>query len=281
MVRYTVALDHTPNSWRALEWIDHTVTPQTDSVQLVTVSTFGGESRTRADSRLRMAEARLAHHHPELSITRAVTCEPPLDSGADGDVLVVGAGPSGLHSAVGRQLLGHSAVPVVVVPERWSTSAGPVVVGVDGRTASDALGFAADAAEQSGATLLMVRSWASPARVSPYGMVYLASDHEVWEHESQLELDAAMRAVNLSHPDLRMRGELHQGRPDDVLVRAGESARLIVLGRHRHSIVTTLLVGSVGHRVMRSTRTPVCIVAPALARPSWPAIAGPGALQRS
>lgn len=280
MVRYTVALDHTPHSWRALEWIDATVIPTVDSVRLVTISTFGGESRLHSGSRLQIAESRLAHHHPRLSVTRWVVGEPTTGAPANGEVLVIGTGRPAWHSGVGRRLLEHATGPVVVVPERWSAAPGSVVVGIDGQTGGAALQFAADTAGRSGTTLVMVRSWVSPAHVSPYGMVYLASDRAIWEHESQLELDAAMRAVNLTHPDLRTRGELHQGRPDDVLVRAGGSATLIVVGRHHHSMLETILLGSVGRRVMLRSRTPVCVVAPVPARPSAPLATGPDVVQR-
>jgi hypothetical protein len=197
MVRYTVALDHTPHSWRALEWVDATVIPAVDSVRLITISTFGGESRVRSENRLQIAASRLAHHHPQLPVSRRVDGGPTTGPAAECGVLVIGTSRPGWHSGEGRRLLERATGAVVVVPERWSAAAaaGSVVVGIDGRTGGAALQFAADTAGRSATTLVMVRSWVSPAHVSPYGMVYLAADRAVWEHESQLELDAARYTI--------------------------------------------------------------------------------------
>jgi nucleotide-binding universal stress UspA family protein len=165
-------------------------------------------------------------------------------------------------TTIGRRLVGRTLAPVVVVPVGWSGATGPVVVGVDGRTAEDALAFGAETAARLGTTLVLVRSWTAPTHVSPYGMVSLQSDREVGEHESQLELDAAMRMVGAAFPDLRVRAELHQGPATDVLTRAAESAGLVVMGRRHHSVMQMLVTGSIGRRVMLRSSTPVCVVPP-------------------
>jgi nucleotide-binding universal stress UspA family protein len=271
MTRYTVAIDETPAGWKTVEWVNTCVGQPTDSVRLLTVSEFYGEALTRSEQRLHEAAALVHKAHPDLEVEEDVTGGPTADrlvfDAGEGDVLVIGGNQvhrflAALSGRVAERVVAHAVTPVVVVPERWVASSGPVVVGVDSRTAASALAFAADVASQQGRRLVFVRAWELPSVASPYGMVYLDTDRKLWEHESQLELDAAIRAVSRSHPDLVTRAEMRQGSPRGVMVRAAEEASLVVVGRRHRTAIGAFLLGSVSETLMHEGQTPVCIVPP-------------------
>ena len=267
---WTVALDETAAAWNTLEWMDANVA-NGDSVRLLTVQEHFGDTRERSASRLTLAEHHLESRHRDLRIERVVTDGPTIErllrDATPADVLVIGGRRSdriwaALTGRIAERVIAHATMPVVVVPERWRRKhdADAIVTGVDSRTAADALAFAAGRAERTRDGLVLVRAWEPPTSVSPFGLVYLERDRPLWEHEAQLELDAAIRAVGRSHPDLRMRGELRQGRPSEVLQRAATSAALIVIGRRRRSALAAFLAGSVGEVLLHRAQTPVCVV---------------------
>ncbi|ROP58670.1 nucleotide-binding universal stress UspA family protein [Curtobacterium sp. PhB115] len=204
----------------------------------------------------------------EQSVVDGATVARVLADAAASDILVIGGRRSGqfwaaITGRIAERLVAHVTVPVVVVPEHWTPGEqAPVVMGVDGRTATAALTFAADRAERRGADLVLIRAWEPPTSISPFGRVYLARDSGHWEHESQLELDAAIRAVSAAHPDLRMRGELHQGTPADVLLRGEGTASMLVIGRRHRTALGAFLTGSVGEKLLHRGRSPVCVVPP-------------------
>ncbi|AOX67182.1 hypothetical protein BJK06_16950 [Curtobacterium sp. BH-2-1-1] len=270
---WTVAVDDSDAAWNSLDWVDGVV-QDTDTVRLETVHEPRGETLDRSTGRLTIAEHRLRERHPGLRVERAVVSGPTLarllDDATDTDVLVIGGRRSerlwaSLTGRVAERVVAHATAPVVVVPEHWRPGRvdDAVVAGVDGRTASSALGFAARYAQRCRDGLVLVRAWEPPTSVSPFGAVYLERDRPLWEHEGQLELDAAIRAVSRSHPELRMRGELRQGRPSEVLIRAATTASLVVVGRRHGSALGAFLTGSVGEVLLHRASAPVCVVPPA------------------
>lgn len=268
--RWIVAVDDSDASWNGLDWLDLAVRDH-DVVRLLTVHERAGETRERSTGRLTIAEHRLRDRHPRLRVVREVVDGPTVSrllfDATDGDVLVIGGRRServwaALTGRVAERIVARVAVPVVVVPERWRVGRDEdaVVVGVDGRTAGTALAFAAQVAEGCRDGLVLVRAWEPPTSVSPFGAVYLERDRPRWEHEGQLELDAAIRTVSRSHPDLRMRGELRQGRPSETLARAAATASVVVVGRRHRSAVGAFLGGSVGESLMHRSSVPLCVV---------------------
>ena len=269
MTSYTVAVDDTDAGSRTVEWIDETVRPG-DRVRLLTVSELYSESVLSTERRLDQARARLRGNHPGLVVEQSVpegpTVERLLLDSADSDVLVLGARQAHvvlatLGGRIAERVVARTTVPVVAVPEHWHHGGGAVVVGVDGRTASAALAFAADQAAARDRELVLVRAWDVPLTISPYANIYLADDRELWEHESTLELEAAIRAVADRHPELVVRGVRRQGQPAAALLEeAGDGASLVVTGRRHRTAVGAFLGGSVGEALMHRSHAPICIV---------------------
>lgn len=269
MTAYTVAIDDTTAAWRTIDWIVDVVDPLSDSVRLLTVSEFTGEALTRSEERLAAAEERIRAAHGGLAVTHDVTGGPTTDrlvsDAARGDVLVIGGNQVHTFSAavrgrVAERVVAHTVTPVVVVPEHWERSDGPVVVGVDGRSASAALSWAADRAARCRHELDLVRAWAVPSAVDAYASVYLQEDRDLWSKEADLELRAALRAVGAAHPGLRVTGEAVEGQARDVVLRSSRGASLVVVGRRHRTALGGFLTGSVGERLMHEGHVPVCVV---------------------
>jgi len=269
MTEYTVAVDDSVAGWRAVEWAADNVDRATDTVRLLTVSEFYGESATRSEHRLEAAEQQLLDAHPGLRITHDLTEGPTtdrlvLDAGL-GDVLVIGAQQvhtitAALTGRIAERVVAHATTPVVVVPEEWERSHGPVVVGIDGRTAAAALAWAASTAERIARDLHLVRAWAVPTALAPYANIYLEEDRILWSNAADVELRAALHAVENAHPRIRLTAESVQGQARDVVLQAARSASLVVIGRRHRTALGGFLTGSVGETLMHRGHTPVCVV---------------------
>jgi nucleotide-binding universal stress UspA family protein len=269
MTSYTVAVDDTDAGSRTVEWIDENICPG-DRVRLLTVSELYSETVARTEQRLEQAETRLRRNHPGLVVQQSVSEGPTVErlllDSKGSDALVLGARQAHvvlatLSGRIAERVVARTTVPVVAVPEHWHHGQGPVVVGVDGHTASAALAFAADQAAVRGSELVLVRAWDIPLTMSPYANIYLADDRELWEHESTLELQAASRAVAARHPDVVVREVRRHGQTAAALLEeAGENASLIVTGRRHRTAIGAFLGGSVGEALMHRSHAPVCIV---------------------
>ncbi|MFL0360931.1 universal stress protein [Curtobacterium flaccumfaciens] len=269
MTAYTVAIDDTTAAWRTVDWIVDVVDPLSDSVRLLTVSEFYGEALTRSEERLAAAEERIRAAHGGLAVTHDVTGGPTTDrlvsDAARGDVLVIGGNQVHTFSAavrgrVAERVVAHAVTPVVVVPEHWERSDGPVVVGVDSRSASAALSWAAGWAAHERRDFALVRAWAVPIPVEPYAAVYLQEDRDLWSQGADLELQAALRAAGAAQPGLHVTGETVEGHARDVVLRSSRGASLVVVGRRHRTALGGFLTGSVGERLMHDGHAPVCIV---------------------
>lgn len=269
MTAYTVAIDDTTAAWRTVDWIADAVDPATDSVRLVTVSEYTGEALERSEERLEAAEQRLRSTHAELTVRHDVTGGPTVDrlvsDATRGDMLVIGGNQvhtfvAAARGRVAERVVAHAVTPVVVVPEHWERSDGPVVVGVDGRSASAALSWAADRAARGRHELALVRAWAVPSAVDVYAAVDLQEDRDLWSKEADLELRAALRAVGAAQPGLHVTGEAVEGQARDVVLRSSRGASLIVVGRRHRTALGGFITGSVGERLMHEGHAPVCIV---------------------
>lgn len=181
------------------------------------------------------------------------------------DLLVLG---SRGHGPAGRLLLGststsvasHAPCPVLVVPGA-GTPDGPVVVGLDGSTASArVLRAARDQAARLGAPLTVVGA------VPP--LPSLAADtRALHEYESgraqqaRAQLAGLLEGADLDAlPSVDVRIEADDAA--DVLARHAQGARLLVVGTRGHGMLRTLLLGSVSRAVLHHARCPVLVVRP-------------------
>ena len=116
-------------------------------------------------------------------------------------------------------------------------------------------------ARARGAQLLLVHTWEEPAyRGVEFGMAYSGELSQDFEDAQLQIIDEAVVAARLAAPDVDVLGAVARGRPADVLVSYGESAELIVVGRHDHNALTEALLGSVSRSVGRRAPCPVMVV---------------------
>ncbi|WP_396288264.1 universal stress protein [Curtobacterium sp. KT1] len=271
MSRYIVAVDGSGAAQSAVRWIADVTDPSTDTVRLVTVAELLGDLPSTAEARLLEARSLLLRRHPTLEVTTDLvgggTVHGIVLEGTAGDVLVLGGRQrhrfiGALRGRVAERVVAEARTPVMVVPEERVDEVGPVVVGVDGQSGVAALAYAAAFAARWRRELVLVRAWQSPSTTTPFGNVYFEGDLSSWEHAADLQVEAAMHAVDAAHPDVPVLGRARRGSPGRVLLREAASASAVVVGRRHRSSLTGLIAGSVGETLMHEAHVPVLIVPP-------------------
>lgn len=187
-----------------------------------------------------------------------------LDEARRAQLVVLGSrglgGVTGLVvGSVAVALAAHAACPVVVVRGEASGAAGsaPVVVGVgDGPDDEVAIGFGFHAAEARGVPLVAVHAW----RHRPVPGVAMAG-HELEDRHRRVLVDRLARWRE-KYPDVVVRPVLAVGRASSCLLAEAAHAQLVVVGSHRRRALTGLLLGSVGHALLRGASCPVAVVPP-------------------
>ncbi|WP_406047188.1 universal stress protein [Kribbella sp. NBC_00889] len=215
---------------------------------------------------------RIRQSFPRLSIDAVVNfggAAPALLQEANNAVLVV-LGSRGLGEfrdlamgSVSAHVATHATCPVVVVPPRWepSRATGGVVVGVDGSTCSvEAIGFAFEQAEASQATLTAVMAWHDPVSTGPNDPLPAVYDLEVLEEESSALLAESMAGHRDRYPEVPVHKRLLRGTAHDVLLAAGRSAELLVVGSRGRGTFRGLLLGSTSRALVHHPPCPVAVV---------------------
>ncbi|AIJ23752.1 universal stress protein [Amycolatopsis methanolica] len=127
-----------------------------------------------------------------------------------------------------------------------------IVVGVDGSAGSAAaLRFAADEAARTGREVVAVHAWSYPGGGATADAVFTAHRRALGEMVDRAHRD---------QPDAKIRPEVTEGEPAQVLLSAAEDAAMLVLGSHGYGRLMRALVGSVGAQCLRRAHCPVVIV---------------------
>ncbi len=162
------------------------------------------------------------------------------------------------------QVAAHAQCPVVVVPADVRPRArekATVVVGVDGsKTSADAIAFAFDQAEATGAKVLAVHAWHSPASTYDGGLGPLMFDPAEVEEVSRVLVAESIAGAVADHPDVEVETRLISGQRARALLMAAESADLLVVGSRGRGGFAGLLLGSVSQGVLHHAHCPVAIV---------------------
>lgn len=199
----------------------------------------------------------------ESEVYHGVASQVLLDESDDAELLVMGMRGLGgfkrlVLGSVSHQCATHARAPVVVVPHDARTDGRleRVVVGMDGSPgAIAALTWAMDFAPED------VPVWAVGAW-QPRG--WTGRDPDVVEHEARHERDRFERgvhdAVKASGRDRTIERQFVDGRPATVLVDAGSSADLLVVGERGHRGMSGLLLGSVATEVLHRAPCAVAVV---------------------
>jgi nucleotide-binding universal stress UspA family protein len=133
-----------------------------------------------------------------------------------------------------------------------------IVVGVDGSPSSvAALGWAAQQAELTGATLEVLGSWEWPIT---YGApIALPVDYDP-AADTRRELDDAIASVRAAHPNVDFRTTVVEGHPAPSLVEASKGADLLVVGSRGHGAFAGMLLGSVSEHCVANAFCPVLVM---------------------
>lgn len=201
----------------------------------------------------------------EIAVGRAAAILVKLS--ADAEMVVVGSHGAGgmtgfLLGSISRQVAAHAKCPAVVVRPR-NEDAGGIVVGVDGSPHSfKALRWAFEQASQDAQPLRVLHTWEIPptwsmVEVPSYVPEVLIHDYGNAELRKTSEALAGFRE---EYPDVGVRQEVMKGSPVKALVKASESATMLVVGSRGLGGFKGLLLGSVSHAVVHKASCTVAVV---------------------
>jgi nucleotide-binding universal stress UspA family protein len=190
------------------------------------------------------------------------------DVGADADLLVVGSRGRGDLSALVRgsvsyDVLHRAACPVAVV-HASPTDGGPVVVGTDGGDeATAAVRWAALAAARTKSRLHIVHAWtvATPVALGPMAVAApSAVDAKTLGDAADGLVERAREAATAAAPGVEITGSSVEGVAIEVLEDASKGATMLVVGSHRRGDLSSLVMGSTSHGLVRAAACPVVCV---------------------
>jgi nucleotide-binding universal stress UspA family protein len=206
---------------------------------------------------------------PGVEVGGAVVLGPPaevlIEAGRDSALVVVGSkGHNGfaaaLVGATSLQVATHAPCPVVVVRGRGDTAVGPVVVGVDGSTASHyALDLAFRQAAARECALIAVRTVHQSRPPFGKGPVVAMDVYQELVEQARVELAQGVAAAAQDHPQVSADQMVVAGGAADALVELSRGAQLVVVGTRGHGGFAGLLLGSVGVHLVHHADCPVLI----------------------
>ncbi len=228
--------------------------------------------REGAERLLAEVAQRIRETFPRLSVDAVVTfggAAQALLQEATTAVLVV-LGSRGLGEfrdlamgSVSAHVATHATCPVVVVPPHWQSgqATGGIVVGVDGSKSSlEAIEFAFEQAEARQATLTAVMAWHDPVSTGPNDPLPIVYDLDTLEEESAALLAESMAGHRDKYPNVPVHEDLVRGTAHDVLLAAGRSAELLVVGSRGRGAFRGLLLGSTSRALVHHPPCPVAVV---------------------
>lgn len=163
--------------------------------------------------------------------------------------------------SVGLGVAGHAAGPAVIVRGPSATRHGRVVVGYDGSAHSEtAMQYAVEQARAREVPLHVVFAWQTPV-FSPYAAAFSSLLEEAYEGDIRA---ASERVVpwREKNPDVEITSEQVIGHPASVLIKAGSTADLVVVGSRGLGGFACAVLGSVSHAVLHHLTCPIAVVRP-------------------
>ncbi len=277
MESIVVGFDGSKPAFIALDWAAIWASRRPSSVEIIRVDPGVIVEDDTDALAFGEAERRVLDVAPDSEVTsRVVVGRMPdalIDSAAQAELLVIGAHRGRrIRSAMTGwrplRMVAKSTVPTVVVPDDWSASAGPVVVGIDDDdSSSSALDFAAREAAAIGAELVLVHAWQMPVPRMEGAVALQASPIEVKAAHRRIVDDASARALH-AHPGLTVRRVIVQDNPIAALLTAARECSLLVLGTHHRGILEGAFLGSTAQDTLPSVAIPVCVVPHSVAVPA-------------
>ena len=143
-----------------------------------------------------------------------------------------------------------------------TNSTSRIVAGIDGSASSRAaLRWAVGQAKLTGATVDAVIAWQIPLvpASSGYAPIYVAEEGD-FEKEATKTIEAVIGDDVEPADSQRVRIQVRQGHPSQVLLDAAAGADLIVVGRRGHGSFAEALLGSVSQHCVHHAHCPVLIM---------------------
>ncbi|OBI01686.1 universal stress protein [Mycobacterium scrofulaceum] len=222
-------------------------------------------------SALRVAEESIGEHGPlrvdgEVVHSTAVATLVTLSK----EVAMVVVGYHGHGGVLVRSFLGsvssglvyNAHCPVAVIREAPLSNAAraPILVGIDGSSASEAAtAIAFDEASRRGVGLIAFHAWADP-RVFNSNNKFQDSKWDARLSEEEEALAERLAGWRERYPNVAIRRRIEIGDPAHWLIEVSELAQLIVVGSHGRGGVAGKLLGSVGSAVVNRAKVPVIVV---------------------
>ncbi|WP_067461210.1 universal stress protein [Actinomadura macra] len=164
-----------------------------------------------------------------------------------------------LAGSTAMQLPARARRPTVVV-RRSAVPQGLVVVGVDGSPGGEvALGFAIEEAALRGGALEVVCGAWEPGAVAEEELVLFSDDARLTRHRTAM-LERSVRPWRERYPKVDVRISLELDRPREVLLKAADSADLLVVGDRGTGGLDPLLLGATSSAMLHHAPCTVAIV---------------------
>ncbi len=216
------------------------------------------------------ARADVLRTNPQLTVTATVVEEPAIsalqDASQEAVLTVVGSDHvSRFHGvmlgSVALAVASTNPAPVAVIHRgQTQRSDGPVVVGVDGSSTSDAaVSFAFQEASVRGAHLVAVHVWNDSTVPVSHRMKDVMDPARI-EQQEQVLLAERIAGWAEKYPDVLVRKLVIQGRATAGLLEQSAGAQLLVVGSHGRGGFTGMLLGSTSHSLIIHGTCPVVVV---------------------
>lgn len=267
-----VGFDGTARSIAALEYAAGEAARRKVPLRVIHVSAHYGASileresvALEVDASRRGAEIAVQHHvrgvaprlRFEVRFCEGPTARALLEESEDAQLVVLGRESKGaieraVTGATTAAVASRAGVPTIVVPSEWAGELRlqrVLVVGLKGRGYADALLDAAfECASRSGAELRILH----------------AGDHEgdsggEADSASERTFSTMITSWRRAHPEVRVRMEMHYEDPAAALIRASESADLVLMLRRTSDLLPAHL-GRVARAVVQHAACPVELI---------------------
>jgi len=222
--------------------------------------------RSQGAERVGTARALALTVEPTLTVETEVSEDNParllIEHSKTANLVAIGAsGEGGTIRHLGSTLLavashGHGSIVVVRGTEGATSSAGPVVVGVDGSSVSEAaIGAFAEASNRN-AHLVAVHVWSDLYFDKFEGDI---SDPAVQEQARAIVAEQ-LAGWQEKYPDVAVTREVYFAGPRHYLIEWSKAAQLLVVGSRGRGGFRGLLLGSTSNALVQRAHCPVLVV---------------------
>ncbi|WP_189133236.1 universal stress protein [Wenjunlia tyrosinilytica] len=281
-----IGVDGSDFSLRALDWAVDAAARHGWPLRLVhaslweryegVVPSFGGSRPSQqvwAENIVASATERAQLRNPEVKVSGEVVAEDPADAlvreSEEASAVIVGSRGRGrlaqmLLGSVSLSAAGRAHCPVIVVRGGQANVDGSfkrLILGVSEDTgpSSASAAFAVREAQVRGSELLALHIWRAPAGENVLDGGFSAEAEHHHEQRARRTLERALEGLPDPGPGV-LRPETFEGQARQVLLDAGSTADLLIVGARRRKGSLGLQLGPVNHALLHYAPCPVAVV---------------------